>query len=231
MQKIIHGLQLIRALLPSILFNFKKLPFSQAIKLPILIYKVKILTNNGKIRLNTDNISFGMIRLGFKTTDLFPNSGLVWRNEGNIIFNGKCAIGNDSYIICGKKGQIDIGDNFYATGNFRIVSEVGITFGKNVLVGWGTIMLDTDFHPLFDISTQVYKKAYGSVHIGDNNWFSSFCIVLHSVETSNNCVFGTRCLISHGGKYEENCLYVGTPAKCVRKNIRLDVDNRTLEYS
>lgn len=231
MQIIRRVFQMMRALLPSIYFNFTNLPFRQAIKLPILTYRTRFLSNKGEVHIDSDAISFGMIRLGFKTTDLFPNTGLSLRNEGIITFKGKCTIGNDSYIICGKKGHLFFGNNFYATGNFRMVSEVSIIIGDDVLVGWGCVFLDTDFHPLYDITNKNFKNAYGKVTIGNNNWFSSFCMLLHSVETSENCVFGSRSIITHNGRFESNCLYAGTPAKCVCKNVRLDVVNRSLSYS
>ena len=54
----------LRMLLPSLWFNFKYLPFKQAVKLPILLYKPTFLELKGSVVIESDSIRFGMIRLG-----------------------------------------------------------------------------------------------------------------------------------------------------------------------
>ena len=223
-------MQLLRALPGSIVFNFYYLPFTQAIKLPILCYKLHGQVLRGGVEIDSKTISFGMIRLGFKTTDLYPNTGIMWRNEGKVIFHGECKIGNDSYLVCGKKGIISIGNNFFATGSFRIVSETGINIGDNVLVGWGSIFLDTNFHPLYSTDTKSFKTAYGKVNVGDGCWFAAQTLLLHSVEIPDHCVFGARSIINHSITYQSNCLYSGNPIILLKKGIRLDDIIRTIIY-
>ena len=107
---------------------------------------------------------------------------------------------------------------------------MNIVFGNNVLVGWGSIILDTDFHPLYDINKGEYKKGAGDVIIGDCNWLACYCTVLHSVTTPINCVFGAKSLIVRSTNYMPNSLYVGNPIKIVKQGVRLDVNKRSLEY-
>ena len=186
----------------------------------------------GGVQIDAPKIYFGMIRLGFRTSDLYPNNGITWRNNGGtVIFKGECIIGNDSYIICGKKGRIEFGDNFFATGNIRIVSEIGITIGNNVLIGWGSILLDTDFHPLYDMITNEYKKSHGAISIADNNWIAAQCFILHSVHTGENDVFAARSIINRHICFESNCLYGGQPIKLLCQNVRLDAKHRSINYN
>ena len=87
---IFHGL------FPTIFFNFRYLPFNQAIKLPILLYKPKFLKLNGSIKISSP-IRTGMIRLGWPIVpSLYPNDGIVIeiREKGSIIFEGNVKIGN-----------------------------------------------------------------------------------------------------------------------------------------
>lgn len=52
-------------------------------------------------------IKFGMIRLGFLTVSLYPNTSIVYENHGGtIVFNGKCTIGNNSAISIGTKAIV-----------------------------------------------------------------------------------------------------------------------------
>lgn len=66
-----------RALIPSILFNFRNLPYNQAIKLPIWIYKMRNLGQSGKIVIESDFIHNGMIQLGFPRAATYPNNGIT----------------------------------------------------------------------------------------------------------------------------------------------------------
>lgn len=78
-----------RSILYSLYFNFHYLPIKQAIKLPIILYKPKLLKCKGKIQI-LGNVKTGMIQLGKYTVSLYPNSGIVFENHGgSIIFNGE----------------------------------------------------------------------------------------------------------------------------------------------
>ena len=110
--------RILRSILPSVYFNFHYLPFSQAIKMPILLYKPKLLKLKGDIKIGEGKIKFGMIRLGFPTVSLYPNTGIVYENHGGtIVFNGKCTIGNNSAISIGSKGCVEFGSINYFTIN------------------------------------------------------------------------------------------------------------------
>lgn len=210
-----------RCLLPSMYINFRYLPFCQAVKLPILVHKPHFLKLGGKIIIDAPKIYTGMIRLGIYASVLFPNNGFSLQNEGIIIFKGSCRIGNDCNIVCGKQGKIVFGENFTATAGAKIVSQHCISFGKNVLVGWSNIIIDTNFHPLYDIETDRFKKAFGEIRIGNNNWLASQCMTLPGVITPEHCIFGARTVITRGRKYESFCLYGGSPIKKLSRNVML----------
>ena len=218
-------LQLLRALLPSLIFNFKYLPFRQAVKLPILVYKPRYLALKGSVCIDCDHIQRGMIQLGFPRAATFPNSGITLRIRGNVIFKGSCIIGSDSYIIVGKQGTLTLGDDFKATASIKIVSECHITFGNHTRFGWGGIMMDTNFHPLFDMEKKKYKRAFSPIEIGDYNWFGLQCYIMHGVHTPERCIFGARSVVTRGGQFESYCVHGGSPIRVLSKNVMRDYDN------
>ena len=58
--------------LAIIYFNFKMLPFSQAIKLPFdFYYKIRFENLSGKVFLNSDKITRGMIKIGGRGSEMF----------------------------------------------------------------------------------------------------------------------------------------------------------------
>ena len=96
-------------ILHSIYFNFHYLPIKQAIRLPIILYKPELLSLKGKIIIESNDIHFGMIRLGFRNVGIYPNTGITYENRvGTIIFKGKCFIGNSSAISIEKKAELEI---------------------------------------------------------------------------------------------------------------------------
>lgn len=220
---------LLRAFLPSIYFNFKYLPFKQAKRLPILVYKPHFLQLSGKVAIESDKLYFGMISLGFPTTAVYPNSGITIRNKGKIIFKGKCHIGNDCYVIIGKHGCIEFGDDFRVTGGVKMVSECGMTFGKHARFGWGGVAIDTNFHPLYDMEKKKFKRAFGPIHIGDNNWFGMNCLIMPGVTTPDYCIFGARTIVTRGGSYESYCVHGGSPVKVLSRNVKRIIGQDTVK--
>lgn len=206
--------------IPSIIFNFHYLPFKQAIKLPVLLMKPNFRKLGGKVIIDSPSITRGMIRLGFNRVNIFPDNGISWLNEGTIIFKGKVAIGSDSYIVVRPTGSVEFGDDFLNTAAMKMVSCIGIEFGKGTRFGWNGLIMDTNFHPLYDMEKEHFKKAYGKIKIGEYNWFGTQCMIMHSVETPERCIFGARSVITRGGQFESYCVHGGSPLHVLSRNIK-----------
>lgn len=62
-----------RFLIQSIFFNFHYLPFRQAIKLPILLYKPKFISLKGRVIISASHVKTGMIILGKLNVPIYRN--------------------------------------------------------------------------------------------------------------------------------------------------------------
>ena len=232
MKTVIMLFRRIRALIPSVIFNFKYLPLKQAIRLPVMIYKPRFLALKGKVSIESDRISTGMIQLGFPRAATFPNSGITWRNQGEIVFRGSCKIGNDTYVIVGKQGKLTFGNDFLANAGIKIVSQCSITFGSHTRFGWGGIIMDTNFHPLYDMERNKFKRAFSPIVIGDYNWFGLQCYIMHGVNTPERCIFGARSIVTRGGQFESYCVHGGSPIRVLSRNVMRDYDNdQIIDYT
>lgn len=184
LKKIWKNKWILRSLLQTIYFNFHYLPYKQAIKLPILLYKPKLLKCKGKIIIE-GNIKTGMIQLGKYNVSLYPNSGIVYENHGGtIVFKGSCNIGNNSFISIGSKGYISFGNRFSSSTSLKITSYHYISFLDSVRVGWDCMFLDTDFHSMKKLKGG-YTKGFGPIIIGNRVWFGSKCIILKNTVLPN----------------------------------------------
>lgn len=211
--------KLLSAIPTSIYFNFHYLPFKQAIKFPILVKKSHIYKAKGKIIIDAP-IKFGMIKLGFFGGHMYPNNGIHWTQYGGtIIFKGECTISNNSFIVQGKESTIIFGSNFLASTSLKLISYKHIEFGEYTRIGWDVTFMDTNFHPLYDIKKEKFKKAYGPIKIGDYNWFGMQCKVMHSVTTPERCIFGMGSVLNRGGEFESYCVHGGSPLRVLSRDV------------
>lgn len=200
-------------------FNFHYLPFKQAIKLPILLYKPHFICCKGTISIEPSDgiIKTGMIRLGYRNVSVYPNNGITWENRGTVVFKGRCNIGNDSYLSIDKMGSVEFGDDFKASAGAKIISRRGIKFGKETRFGWEVICMDSNFHPLYDINKKEFKSVSGPITIGDNNWFAAQCKIMHSTVTPERCIFGMGTIVTRSCPKKPYCIMGGSPVRILNE--------------
>lgn len=230
LKKIWENRWILRSIIQSIFFNFYYLPFRQAIKLPILLYKPHFITLKGKVIISSPIVKTGMIRLGKRIVPIYPNNGIIFENNGGTIeFKGKCVIGNNSAISIGEKAKIEIGNKFVATTTLKIISCHHITFGEKVLVGWECTFMDTDFHTMKKINGG-YTKGYAPIKIGNNNWFGTKCHVMKRTETPDYCTISAMTLLNKKYNYPPYTVIGGSPATDMAYGVYRDEDDDTIDF-
>lgn len=211
-------------LIHSIYINFKYLPFRQAIKLPIFVYRPKFLELNGKIKIESP-IKTGMIQLGFYRVPLYSDSGCLFQINGDVIFKGKAKIGNDSKLIVGNGATLTFGDNFNATAAFKVVCYNNIIFEKNALIGWDNLFMDYDFHELTYVN-QMGGKGYGSIIIKQDTWFCNGCRTYKNVSIPKYSVISANSILSNISMDKE-CTIIGNrmDTGIKKENVYHDYEN------
>lgn len=71
----------------SIYFCFKYFPARIAIKLPVLLSRhVYLMNADGEIKLDTTDVTFGLIKIGFGEVGIFDSkySRTIWQNNGGV---------------------------------------------------------------------------------------------------------------------------------------------------
>lgn len=172
-----------RNLPQSIFFNFYYLPFRQAVKLPIVLYKPNFQKLGGKIILDVEKVRPMMVRWGHEVVSIYPNSGINISILGEIVIKGPNSIGNNSYLSIGPKGNLVFNGRFSATTTLKLVCFNSVVFGNHVTVGWDVLFMDTDFHKMTKLDGSK-TQGIGSITIGDYNWFGCKCLVMKNTKTN-----------------------------------------------
>lgn len=161
-----------------------------------------------------------MIQLGQHMVSIYPNNGIVWdQHGGEVIFHGVCQIGGDSAVSFGKNTVVEFGDLFCASASWKCVSYRGIVFGDRTRFGWNTMIMDTNFHSLYDMKAKKFACASGKIVIGHDNWFSTDCRVLHSTVTPEHCVFAMGSIVTPKSQMDSYCLMGGSPVRILKRDV------------
>nr|WP_288812022.1 acyltransferase [uncultured Sphingobacterium sp.] len=152
-----------------------------------------------------------------------------------VSLDGHCLIGNGllmcggarfsstndnrpSKIIVRGKGTLNIGENLGMTATTIYVQE-SITIGKNVKLGGGSQIFDTNFHsldPLIRASREDSKNAKSApVVIEDNVFIGTNCIVGKGVTIGENSIVAAGSVVTKS--IPPNEIWGGNPARQIRK--------------
>ena len=62
-------------------------------------------------------------------------------------------------------GVLSFGDRFSISANSSIICTDKITFGDDVLISWDSLIMDTDFHSIFDADTHEKVNPSSPIYI------------------------------------------------------------------
>ena len=199
----------------SIWFNFRYLPFKQAIKMPFAVhYKTECNICVGGVKLNVESIRPFMIHYGFHEVPVVENKKSIMSIQGSLVFNGSAYIGKGSRIIVNKNAKVEIGNHFAISAASYIYCYKHIKFGKNIQLSWGDLIMDSDSHAIYGENGARINEDREIV-FEDNIWVACDCKILKGATIPNNCVIGANSVVT-STQLEPNSLIMGTPAKSVR---------------
>lgn len=204
----------------TILINFYLLPFRQAIHLPIILSrhcKIKGLYRGG-VQIKTTLLKPGMIQIGYKGSGIiderYERSIIEFGKNGKLIFHGRVFLG------CGIRfsisSQIEIGNNVNITGNTSVICNKKIKIGDNSLISWDCLILDTDFHKIYNNEEILNEDK--QIEIGNHVWIGAKTTILKGTIIPNDSVVGAGSLCV-GPFFDENAIYAGHPIELIKRNI------------
>lgn len=180
-------------------YNFKLLPFKQAIHLPIVMSGKTVvkLTHKGSIIFTSPSLRPAMLSFGMSHLDYsYPAPNFV-KIEGRLIIHGSGnhLIGPGGTLVIRKTGTLEIGNDF-GVGHFsRFTISAHSKIGDNNMHSWQNLYMDNDSHPILNSEKEIINPPKG-FEIGDNVWFGARCTILKGVKVSDGCIIATNSLLT-----------------------------------
>ena len=158
-------------------------------------------------------------------------SGRIFiRNEGKICIGAGARInsaswanpigGNDrTYLQIMRGGVLSIGDNSGISNTAITVAE-SVKIGRNVFIGAGCKIYDTDFHPIeaefrFGDTVDITRTKTKHIIIEDGAFIGGHSIILKGSHIGEKSVIGAGAVVA--GNIPANEIWAGNPARFIKK--------------
>ena len=212
------------SLFKTIYFNFRVLPLSQAIKLPIYIYgKVSFYDLFGSVEIKAP-ISKGMIKLGYRQGLFSAPKGSAMihiTKNAKIIFNGPCLFDYDYAIRVTDGGVLNIGAYIGFGNDVKLYCGKYISIGDNCRIAFGNCFQDSNFHYSINTTTSEVSRKNGKIIIGERNWIGNNSYITKGTVTPDGSIVGARSYCNKDynalSTNKQDLLIMGNPAKIIKE--------------
>ena len=120
---------------------------------------------------------------------------------------GKAFIGQGTRINVGGQGKLIIGANFCITGDSQILCQECITFGSQCLLSWDILIMDTDWHYIFNDNDKLINPPK-PITIGNHVWIGCRNTILKGVSIEDGVIISANSTITRSVS-EKNCIIGG----------------------
>ncbi len=209
---------IIRSIPKTLRFNLHYFPLKTALKLPVVVsHRTYLRELHGKVEL-PEKVGCAMIKIGFGDVGHYDRkrSRSIWQVRGTVGFGGKASIGHGSKISV--RGNLNLGDGFNMTAESTIVCAKEIRFGRDCLLSWDILVMDTDEHPIYNMENE-HINPDKAIHVGDHVWIGCKCVLLKGAEVPGNTVVaaGTLLTSSFAGEHQ---VIGGNPPSVLKNDVR-----------
>lgn len=200
-------------------FNFRMLPLKQAIHLPFdFCHKVKFKRLSGKIIIDGNNISRGMIRVGAQGSDMFDGASVIIDIAGTLRFNvcvGSISIGTGSLLRVERNGLVELNDGVVLGVKNIVLCEQSISFGEQTISSWNCQFMDTDTHSIIDLDSGDILPRSHPIKIGRHCWIGNHVLVNKGTILPDDTIVASYSLCNkdYRNMISENSVIGGIPAK------------------
>ena len=125
----------------------------------------------------------------------------------DVIVKDHCYFGNGTRLKVGSRSQL--------SSNGRFSGD--ITIGEDVLMGPDVVMMATshEFKRTDLPINQQGAKEEEPIHIGNDCWIGTRCVILPGVSLGNHCIVAAGAVVTRS--FTDGCILGGVPARVIKK--------------
>lgn len=205
-------------LIKSLYFNFRYLPFRQAIYMPVWItlnFRVKGLRRGQLILKQPYRKSVFFGDCGSPGLQEFKG-GLFFSKGSKLILHGFTVVAQGSVMRIDDDSVIELGKNFYCNKNCFLRSSTKISFGEGCLLGWNIQINTSDGHVVFHGDKEIVSDK--PIAFGNHVWLTSNTIISKGVTIADGTIVAQGAVVTKDIS-EPNCLVGGVSAKILARNV------------
>ena len=210
-----RGIELLLSIPKSFYVSWRLTSFKRAFKLPVKCrYNVKVFSTSGKLT------GGGKLSVGFNRTGIYDpcTQRAILNLSGTLIVTGKLGLGAGSRLEIGKKGKLIIKGLVANSAGVTICCHDRIEIGDKTVISWDTLIIDKDFHYIFNIEKGMTHSDHKPISIGRGSWICAGAKVLKGSVLPEGCILGSGAVLNKAFD-EPNCLIVGNPALIVKRGV------------
>ena len=208
---------ILRSFPKTLRFNLHYFPLKTALKLPVVVsHRTYLRELHGKVTL-PEKVETAMVKIGFGDVGHYDRkrSRTIWQVSGTVAFGGKASIGHGSKISV--RGDLKLGADFNMTAESTIVCAKEIRFGRDCLLSWDILVMDTDEHPLFN-NENCRINPDKAILVGDHVWIGCKCVLLKGAEVPSDTVVAACTLLTSSFAGEHQVIG-GNPPSVLKRDI------------
>lgn len=210
--------------LKTLYFNYKMLPFKQAVKLPFYFYgSIKFTSLRGTVRIDAP-IKRGMIGFGQKFEKMSRAKGIAEIIlKGELVFKGHAHFGKDVFFCVEKDAYCEFGFMGCLGSDVLLLCTNKIVIGSWAGIAYQSQVIDTNSHPMMNTLTGDQYPMSGEISIGNHNSISNRTTIMANTITPDHCVVASNSVCNKDySVLGNNILIGGVPAKLIKNNYTRD---------
>jgi acetyltransferase-like isoleucine patch superfamily enzyme len=187
-------------------FNLHYFGLRRGWRLPVYVAKnMHLQRMEGTVEVHS--FSHGSVRLGFGGVGIVSRRSDrgVWDNCGSVCFEGTAFLGVGTRL--NNYGEMHFGADFSITAGAQLVCQSCMIFGREVLISWDTLIMDTDFHHILDENGNATNPPV-PITVGNHVWIGCRCLLLKGVVLPDGAAVAAGTTLTHAFQ-EENILLGG----------------------
>lgn len=203
------------SIIKTVRFNLHYFGWKKIVK-PIVLCSREVSLKKMKGTVSVKNpVIFG-VKIGFGNVGIIDSSRerAMWENSGNVDFQSRARLDTGTRIVCQKGAKLCFGENVRINGRTSIICYKKIVLGDECLLSWDNLLMDTDFHKIYDMNTDnnVPINDDREIELDSHVWVGCRCTILKGSYVPKNSVIAAGSIIT-SKLNSSNCLYIGNAEK------------------